>query len=58
MTSGLPQVSALKRFRSLESRQGKSAVRADNPVSRDSRDEDEGHVPHTATGALIAGHGS
>jgi hypothetical protein len=33
-------------------------MRADNPVVRDSGDEDEGDVAHTATGALIAGHGS
>ena len=62
MTSGLPIVSALKRLRSLDSRHSRRLPRADDAVARDGGDDDEAEVgrgrAHTATFALIAGHGS
>ena len=58
MTSGLPIVSALKRLRSLESRHGKPSPAPMAPLRATAAMSETTRRAHTATGALIAGHGS
>ncbi len=58
MISGLPIVSALKRFRSVDSRHGNALPAPMTPVAGDGGDQGNNRLCHTATGALIAGQGS